>query len=777
MGCETCEGCPSANVACPPTNRLAVGIAGNPNCGKSALFNAFTGIHQRTGNWPGVTVDRKEGHFELGGTAITLIDTPGVYSLDATSIDEQVTRDFLLARDVDVIVDVIDASNLERNLYFTLQLLEMGLPLVVACNMMDVARDRGIHIDTSALSIALGCPVVPVVAVENQGLGNLGAAILEVASQVRPAGEFPAHAPIIEHAIDDLSTLMADEDRHNARWLGLKLLEGDDLADTRASAAARTQALHWQERIRRQLGAEPDIAIADSRFAQARRISSLTMREPRRNLTTLSDRIDRFALHRLLGVPLFLLVMYLMFTFTINVGGAFIDLFDGLAGALLVEGLGHGLEAVGAPPWLTVLLARGVGGGIQVVATFIPLVTALFLVLSALEDSGYMARAAFVMDRFLRAIGLPGKAFVPLIVGFGCNVPAVMATRTLDNERERKLTVLMNPFMSCSARLPVYVLFGAAFFPLHTSHLVFSMYLIGILAAVLTGLAMKRTLLPGGSSGFLIELPAYHRPNLKGVLLRTWDRLKLFILGAGKIIVLMVVAINILNAMGTDGSFGKKGYGDSLLSAIGQETTPLFEPMGIGEDNWPAVVGLLSGILAKEVVVGTLDTLYTLEFADAAPPGTFGFWPAVADAFATVPENLGSVLERLKDPLGLGEAISDPGAGADDVVFGVMATHFDGQAGAFAYLLFVLLYFPCAATIAVIARETGRGWAAFVATWTTVLAYLAATAFYQVATFADHPVFSSLWLSGSLAVVVVALTMLRWWAGQSARARNCPLEA
>jgi ferrous iron transport protein B len=777
MGCETCDGCPSASVACPSSKRLAVGITGNPNCGKSALFNALTGIHQRTGNWPGVTVDRKEGHFELSGTAITVIDTPGVYSLDATSIDEQVTRDFLLARDVDVIVNVVDASNLERNLYFTLQLLEMGLPLVVACNMMDVARDRGIHIDTAALSIALGCPVMPVVAVENQGLGNLGAAILEVASQDCPAGESLAHSPIIEHAIDDLSTLMADEDRHNARWLGLKLLEGDALADTRASAAARTRALHWQERIRRQLEAEPDIAIADSRFAQARRAASLAMQEPRRNLTTLSDRIDRFTLHRLLGVPVFLLVMYLMFTFTINVGGAFIDLFDGLAGALLVDGLGHWLDGLGAPPWVSVLLARGVGGGIQVVATFIPLVTALFLVLSALEDSGYMARAAFVMDRFLRSIGLPGKAFVPLIVGFGCNVPAVMATRTLDNERERKLTVLMNPFMSCSARLPVYVLFGAAFFPLHTSNLVFSMYLIGILAAVLTGLAMKRTLLPGESSGFLIELPAYHRPNLKGVLLRTWDRLRLFIVGAGKIIVLMVVAINILNAMGTDGSFGNEDHGDSLLSAIGQETTPLFAPMGIDEDNWPAVVGLLSGVLAKEVVVGTLDTLYTLESAAAAPPETFEFWPAVTDALATVPENLGSVLERLTDPLGVEEAISDPGVGADDGVFGVMATRFDGQAGAFAYLLFVLLYFPCAATIAVIARETGRGWATFVAAWTTALAYLAATAFYQVATFADHPVFSSLWLSGSLAAVVVALTALRWWAGQSARTRNCPLEA
>ncbi len=411
------------------------------------------------------------------------------------------------------------------------------------------------------------------------------------------------------------------------------------------------------------------------------------------------------------------------------------------------------------------------------VATFVPLVTALYLVLSALEDSGYMARAAFVMDRFLRAIGLPGKAFVPLIVGFGCNVPAIMATRTLDDERERKVTVLMNPFMSCSARLPVYVLFGAAFFPLHTSDLVFSMYLIGILAAVLTGLAMKRSLLPGNAAGFLIELPAYHRPNLKGVLLRTWDRLRLFVLGAGKIIVIMVVILNVLNTMGTDGSFGNEGRESSLLSAIGQEATPLFAPMGIGEDNWPAVVGLFSGILAKEVVVGTLNTLYAQEAAASETGDGFSLWPAIGEAFATIPANLLTVVDRLTDPLGLSEATRDSAGSDKDGVFGVMSRHFDGQAGAFAYLLFVLLYFPCAATIAIIARETGRGWAAFVAIWTTSVAYLAATTFYQAATFNEHPGYSTLWLIGSVVTVTLALTALKWWAAQSARPRPCPLEA
>ena len=771
MGCA-CESCPSATPSCGASD-LRIGIAGNPNCGKSALFNALTGIHQRTGNWPGVTVDRKEGHFQIGNRPVAVVDLPGIYSLDATSTDEQVSRDFLLAREADVIVNVVDASNLERNLYFTIQLLEMGVPVVVAANMMDVARNRGVEIDTRALAAELGCPVVPVVAVTGEGLPRLGSEILAVADCQSEGGRAPAHDPVVEEAVEELTSLMADDDKHNARWLGLKLLEDDEHAATRACKAARDRALHWQEVIRDRHGTEPDIHIADSRFALSHRMAHLAVARPGKVTHTLSDRIDRIALHRYLGVPLFLAVMYLMFTFTINIGGAFIDFFDGIAGAVVVDGLGHWLDAMGSPHWLRVVLADGIGGGLQVVATFIPIVTALFLFLSVLEDSGYMARAAFVMDRFMGAIGLPGKAFVPLIVGFGCNVPAVMATRTLDNERERKLTVLMNPFMSCGARLPVYVLFGAAFFPDSTGNLVFGLYLLGILAAVLTGLAMKRSLLPGGATGFLMEMPAYHRPQVKGVLLRTWDRLRMFVLEAGRIIVAMVLVLNLLNAVGTDGSFGEDRIQHSVLSAIGQQTTPLFAPMGIEEDNWPAVVAVFSGVLAKEVVVGTLSTLYAQESEEETGERPFSLGLALADAVASIPENLKAVAGKLADPLGFDQTRED--TVAEGGVFGVMAERFDGQAGAFAYLLFILLYFPCAATIGVIARETGRPWAAFVAAWTTALAYLAASGFYQAATFSRHPSFSALWLTGSLALVAAAIMSLRWWANRRVCPRGIPI--
>jgi len=343
--------------------------------------------------------------------------------------------------------------------------------------------------------------------------------------------------------------------------------------------------------------------------------------------------------------------MYAMFMFTINIGGAFVDFFDGIFKAIFVDGFSAVLNAIHTPDLLRIILANGLGGGIEIVATFIPIISALYLFLSAVEDSGYMARAAFVMDRFMRNIGLPGKAFVPLIVGFGCNVPAVMATRTLENERERKLTILMNPFMSCGARLPVYALFVAAFFPTNGQNLVFLLYLIGITVAILTGLLMKRTILSGDSSGFMMELPPYHLPTVKGILLRAWDRVRLFIKEAGQVIVVMVLIINVLSSIGTNGSINSTQPNHSVLAAISKTATPVFAPMGIQPDNWPAVLGVISGVLAKEVVVGTLDTLYSQlareDTNDTTKKKVFHFWPAIDAAIATVPRNLAAVAKPL----------------------------------------------------------------------------------------------------------------------------------
>jgi ferrous iron transport protein B len=761
---------------------LTIALAGNPNCGKTALFNILTGIRQRTGNWPGVTVDRKEGQFTIDSEEVNAVDLPGIYSLDASSQDEKVTRDYLLSGEADLIVNVVDASNLERNLYFTVQMLEMGVPLILALNMMDVARKRGLEIDVQRLSEELGCQVVPIVAVSGEGVTKLKGTIQDLAAE-RINGGFPlAQDEMVEQGITDLeSGLMLPESRYHSqrRWLLLKMLEGDEFALNFADDLLRERIMQWSKMIEDRVDEELDIHIADSRFSHAHTISQIATRNHGRLEKTVSDRIDKMVLSRIFGIPIFLGVMYLMFMFAINIGGAFIDFFDGIAGALFVDGFGHLLTTWGLPAWLVVLLADGAGGGIQVVATFIPIITALYLFLSVVEDSGYMARAAFVMDRFMRSIGLPGKAFVPMIVGFGCNVPAVMATRTLESDRERKLTILMNPFMSCGARLPVYVLFAAAFFPQSGQNLVFGLYLIGIVVAILTGLIMKKTLLSGESSGFMMELPHYHMPTLRGVLLRTWDRVKLFIKEAGQVIVLMVLVINTLNSIGTDGSFGNEDTEHSVLSEVSKVVTPVLSPMGISEENWPATVGVFTGILAKETVVGTLDALYTNLANDEAgiePQHVeFDFWHAIIEAVATVPENLLGVKDLVTDPLALDVGdISNLEAAAEEQeinvgVFGAMAARFDGQAGAFAYLLFILLYSPCVATIGAIRREAGPRWAAFVVTWSTGVAYISASLFYQLSTYDSHPDSGLFWVIVLVSILVATIAGLRFWSlrGQS----------
>jgi ferrous iron transport protein B len=467
-----------------------------------------------------------------------------------------------------------------------------------------------------------------------------------------------------------------------------------------------------------------------------------------------------------------------MFMFTINIGSAFVDFFDQSIGALLIDGLGLVLTDLSWPQWLIVLITNGIGGGIQVVATFIPIVGFLFMFLSALEDSGYMARAAFVMDRFMRMIGLPGKSFVPMIVGFGCNVPAIMATRTLESQRDRILTNLMNPFMSCGARLPVYALFAAAFFPVGGQNLVFGLYLLGIAVAVLTGLIMRHTLFKGESAPFIMELPAYHMPTVRGVFIRTWDRLKSFLFNAGKVIVPMVLVLNFLNALGTDGTFGQENSNKSVLSEIGRGLTPAFKPMGIEKDNWPATVGIFTGVLAKEAVVGTLDALYSQlgatdsSDADKAP---FNLEQALINACLTVPKNLQDVADNLLDPLGLNiGTVGDMAAAASEQevntgTFAAMQQSFDGKLGAFAYLLFILLYAPCVAATAAIYRETNINWTVFVVFWTSGIAYMIATIFYQAMTYSLHPDYSLVWISG-LIIAFLAVLLGLWLLGKNADA-------
>ncbi|ESS71812.1 ferrous iron transport protein B [Methyloglobulus morosus KoM1] len=757
---------------------ITVGVVGNPNCGKSTLFNALTGASQQVGNWPGVTVEKKTGEYRFNDQLIQVVDLPGTYSLessdDQVSLDEKVARDFVASGQADLIVNIVDASNIERNLYLTSQLLEMKVPMILALNMMDIVKQRGIKIDVEFISQALGCPVVAISAASKNGIAGLKETINQAARN-KPIPTAKIHySDALEQAINELSTALRLASNHyscDLRWLAIRLLEGDTLAKQIADLAILTLVSGLQARVEAETNDEIDILAADARYGFVNQLTQSAVCRLTDVGRRTTDRIDRIVLNRFLGIPVFLLVMYAMFMFTINMGSAFIDFFDQAVGALLVDGLGGQLANLNLPPWLIVLIANGAGGGVQVVATFIPIVGFLFLFLSALEDSGYMARAAFVMDRFMRMIGLPGKSFVPMIVGFGCNVPAIMATRTLESPRDRILTNLMNPFMSCGARLPVYALFAAAFFPVGGQNMVFGLYILGIAVAVLTGLIMRHTLFKGESMPFIMELPTYHLPTVRGVLTRTWDRLRSFLFNAGKVIVPMVLVLNFLNALGTDGTLGHENSNKSVLSAIGKSLTPLFEPMGISNDNWPATVGIFTGVMAKEAVVGTLDSLYGQMAAidgesSEKPPFTLSV--ALLDACKTIPENFKKLANNILDPLGLNLDNVDNIKEVQTATYAAMQNSFDGKMGAFAYLLFILLYAPCVTATAAIFRETNLNWTVFVVLWTTGIAYITAVVFYQVMTYSQHPDYSLGWITGLMSAFGLVLFSL-WLLGKNTR--------
>ncbi len=754
-----------------------IALVGNPNCGKTTLFNALTGSRQRVGNWPGVTVEKKTGHFKHGDQEFQLVDLPGTYSLhvgaDETSIDEQIAQKFIFSGNADLVLNIVDASSLERNLYLTTQLLDASLPMVVALNMTDVAHQKGIHIDPYELSNRLGCPVVPIIASKSDGLGALLDVIANLIERPRCPVRPLQYAAAVEAAIGSLVeiTRQRGSQQFNHHLLAVAALEKDAGALSYFSADEQQQIAATVTGLEKNLGDTLDNVLVNSRYRWIDQVVNDSVHREQNKKRHWSDLIDAVLLNRVLGIPLFLFVMYLMFMLTINVGSAFVDFFDGVAAALFVDGVRAVLTAAHTPEWIIALLADGLGGGIQLVASFIPVIAFLFFCLSFLEDSGYMARAAFIVDRVMRAVGLPGKAFVPLIVGFGCNVPSVMAARTLESQNDRLLTIVMAPFMSCGARLTVYALFAAAFFPRSGQNIVFLLYIIGIALAILSGFIIRRGMMTGSVSPFIMELPPYHIPTLQNMLIRTWQRLQGFMLRAGKAIVGVVVILNVLNSVGTDGSFGHQNSQHSVISVIGQNITPLFEPMGMREENWPATVGIFTGMFAKEVVVGTLDALYSglANAGGAAEKPAFALGDALLAAWQTVPKNLAGLADRITDPLGMNVGnIEDVASAAQEKevqlsTFDLMRQLFDGGAGAFAYLLFVLLYVPCVATLGAIYKELGRFWMLFTAGWSLVLGYACAVTFYQLATLAAHPLASLLWSGGMLALLgsgFAALIML-----------------
>ncbi|MCD4829952.1 MAG: Fe(2+) transporter permease subunit FeoB [Candidatus Cloacimonetes bacterium] len=732
--------------------KLRIALAGNPNAGKTTVFNALTGARQRVGNWPGVTVERIEGQARWNDTDVEIIDLPGIYSFSAWSQDERIARNFILEQKPDVVIDIVDASNLERNLFLTTQLIELRVPLVVGLNMMDVVQKRRMKLEVEHLAQHLDCPVIPLVATRGEGFDELRDAVLRLAEAKSVPTTSVRYDSIVEEALAEMIpilTELAQSEDVDVRWLAVKLLEKDETACRLAGDICEKLVKHHTHRIERHVGESIDLVLIGGRYGFIHGLSRDVLHRDFDFRKTVSDAIDQILLNRVVGIPIFLAVMYGVFWFTLKASEPFIVLFDRLFD-VINNGAAHLLTSIGSPAWLTELTAGGLGGGLQTVATLTPPIFFIFLALSVLEDSGYMSRAAFIADRFMRWIGLPGKAFIPMLIGFGCNVPAILATRTLSNPRDRVLTILINPLMSCGARIPVYILFLGVFYPKTGSLLMFGLYVLGIVLAVLSGLLFKRTLLQGDVSTFVMELPPYHIPTANGVLLHTWRRLKSFVQRAGLIIILIIIIFQALQFIGDADS-----PGDTFLARAGQFATPVFRPMGIQPDNWEAVVGLLSGVFAKEAIVGTMGSLYLQEAQGSDEPELYHFWGGIRGAMLSFAHSVGGLF---------GADVEDEQTRNE--LANVMRQKFPEPAGVIAYLLFVLIYMPCVAVMAVIYKELGMRWMLFSLAWLTGLAWWVATMFYQLATLPAHPGTSLAWAAGLLAVGWAV-----WW-GMKAAARS-----
>lgn len=582
---------------------IRVACVGNPNCGKTTLFNALTGAKLKVANWPGVTVEKVEGQTSYEGIDITLVDTPGIYSLTCYTIEEKVTRRCVMDDDIDVVINIVDASSLERNLYLTLQLLELGKPVVLALNMMDIIHERGMEIDLHRLPELLGnIPVVPVSATKRTGLSVLLHAVIHHYEE--GAGEYILRYPKeIESKISVLEALMEKHypTHSSVRWHAIKLLEDDeDVKEEHPIQVQHVVDRSYEKEIIQCKYAYIEKVVAECLFHRDEKAAS-------------TDKIDRLLTHPVLGIPIFLLIMALVFFFTFTIGDALKGVFE--AGLGLFSGaVSRGMDLIHVSGWLKSLIVDGIIAGVGGILTFLPNIFILFLALALLEDSGYMARVAYVMDSVMGKVGLSGKAFLPMILGFGCTVPAIMATRALETEHDRRKTMMVTPFMSCSARLPIYVLFSGMFFGKYSALAAFSMYVVGMAAAILSAMVINRMERGKINDSLLIELPEYKRPNARTIRIYVWNKLKDYLTKAGTTIFIASIVIWFVLNFGPGGMVGDPA--DSFGAMLGKLLAPLLKPAGLG--MWQIVVALISGISAKEVVVTSFAVLFGVSNANSA---------------------------------------------------------------------------------------------------------------------------------------------------------------
>ena len=662
---------------------LKIGLAGNPNVGKTTLFNNLTGLNQHVGNWPGKTVEKAEGHYNYNNNRVDVIDLPGNYALSAHSIEEIVSRDFIVDEDSDVIVNIIDASNLERNLYLTVQMMELGANLVVALNMNKFAQDKGYTIDAKKLSDLLGVPVVEIEANSKIGKVQLLKTIEEAAKNPVNTVNRLSYGPELFDHLNELQTAI-EEDKNlsdvPSRWIAVKLLEDDEIIlDRIEDSSKRNNILNTTEKVKKHFkdiyNESSEEVIANARYAYIEGLLKEVLTKPATEKKTLTDKIDSIVTNRILGFPIFLVIMYLMFQITFTVAAPFQDWIDegfGILGEMVAAALGDGM--------LTSFIVDGIIGGVGGVLVFLPQIILLFLIISFLEDSGYLARAAFVMDKVMHSlVGLHGKAFIPMILGFGCGIPGIMATRTMENEKDRLITMLIVPFMSCTARLPVYLLLVGAFFAAaDQTNVIFSLYVLGIIVAIIVAFILRKTLFDDMDAPFVMELPDYKLPTLRGILMHTAEKSWGFVRKAGTIILAAAIIVWILSSFPAGVEYGSQ---ESAIGMIGTAVAPVFAPLGFG--SWQPAVALIFGLVAKEVVVGTFSSLF---------------------------------------------GVAEEGAGIAAAMHGIFT-----PLTAYVFMVFVLLYIPCFAALGTIKQETGGWkWPLIMSVTTLITAYVVAFIVYMV---------------------------------------------